>query len=134
MKLSEKQRTLDFIAKRLPMLSPSELRTLTLADRGLRRWADLECGMCYPIGGGWLDVIIERDEETGRPVRKSRDSSSDWYAEPIRDMEASYLRKIAAVCAKHGLHYYKKPSGYVYLSLSPLNEDNYIAEGVSIAL
>jgi hypothetical protein len=75
-----------------------ESETLIRLEMTLHRWSERECG----DGSNWA---IERDEETGKPFNCYHgEGKSRRY--PIADREAGALKRIAKICAAHGLSYY----------------------------
>lgn len=101
-------------------ITTEECGTLRRAELTLHRWAERECG----DGSNWA---IERDETTGKPFNVYHGPGKpSRYAIP--DREAGALRRVAAVCAAYGLHYYHQPDPRgcaLYVSAKPLTDTNY---------
>ena len=98
--------------------------TLRRAQITLHRWAEAECGdsndrCCW---------AIERDDTTGIPYRCTYPHDGKMRRYRIADKEAGALRRVAAVCKAHGLHYYHQtdPRGCsLYVDREPLPDHNY---------
>lgn len=75
-------------------LGVSDCAKLLRAERALRRWHELECG----VNAGH----VERDEDTDKPFFVNRYGNRS----PIRDAEAGALRTVKRVCDEIGLHFY----------------------------
>lgn len=74
----------------------NEISALLSVERGLSRWHELECG----TGNDRVSISVERDEETGKPFKRVQyQTSSGWVDRrtPCRDMEKSYLARLARV-------------------------------------
>lgn len=98
--------------------------TLRRAEMVLHRWAELECG----DSNDYASWAIERDENTGKPYRTFYPHDGKSTRTLIADREAGALRRVQAVCAKHGLYYYHQgdPRGAsLYIAREPLNDTNY---------
>jgi hypothetical protein len=104
-------------------LTESDAATLRRAELALRRWAERECG----DGSRWH---VERDETTGEPWEHYNGDCATIAPKPRRvpDLEAGALRRVAAVCKAHGLHYYHQtdPRGaMLYVSAEPMTDQDY---------
>lgn len=76
-------------------ISRPDAEALRKVAMTLHRWAEMECGIDLPSGH---TLIIERDEETGRPFHHT----SDGYRSPfIADREAGALKRLAAIMARY---------------------------------
>ena len=74
----------------------NEIAALLAVERGLNRWHELECG----TGNDRVSVSVERDEKTGKPFKRVQfQSHSGWVDRktPCRDMEKSYLSRLARI-------------------------------------
>ena len=92
-----------------------ESSTLIRASRALSRWGEAEC-----------NGDIQRDEATGLPFRYF--GSEHQHRCPTADREAGALRRIAAICARAGAHFYHQqdPRGCaLYVGKEPLTEQTY---------
>ena len=98
--------------------------TLRRAELVLRRWAEQECG----DGNDYASWSIERDETTDKPYRCFYPHTGTMTRTPIADREAGALRRVRAVCAANGLHFYHQgdPRGCaLYVAREPLDGSNY---------
>lgn len=72
--------------------------TLRRLEKRLQRWHELECGTCHPAREDWT-VCIERDEETGKPFKRTMGAGygGQWfdYREPCIDDEARVRRALS---------------------------------------
>jgi hypothetical protein len=105
-------------------LSFDEANTLRRAEKVLQRWAEQECG----DGNDHCSWAIERDEKTGVPYKVVYFNSGHDSRYRIADREAGALRRVAAICKAHGLHFYHQtdPRGCaLYVSNEPLPDHNY---------
>ena len=99
--------------------------TLRRCELTLQRWGEGECG---DENGN----CIERDEETGKPYRAHYGTTKTRYSIP--DREAGALRRVAAICKRHMLHYFHQtdPRGCaLYVSHEPLTDSDYAGKGVA---
>lgn len=103
-------------------MSWSEINILRRAERTLHRWAELECG----DGNQYGSWCISRDEETGRPYMEHHHylhgRGQDYTTRtPIADREAGALRRVKAICERHGLSYHHQgdPRGCALYILRP---------------
>ena len=115
------------------------VNTLRRAEKTLHRWAERECG----DSNAFCSWMIERDEQTGVPymVRDSYNSYQcggtvrpNTIKTRIPDRENGALRRVAAICKEHGLHYYHQtdPRGCaLYVAREPLTDQNYFSAGVA---
>lgn len=118
------------IASRLgiPFEAANILRRAQLV---LHRWAEQECG----DGNAFASWAIERDEATGKPFRCVYPHTGKAYRTPIADREAGALRRVAAVCKAHQLHFYHQgdPRGCaLYVAREPLDDQTYSSRGVAV--
>lgn len=124
-------RVMRALATRGITVSPWEARMLRRIERTLHRWAELECG----DGNDYASWCIERDDDTGTPYMAVHPhDGSKSHRVRIADRERGALRRLAAFCARTGLHYYHQtdPRGCaLYLSTAPLPDHNYTA-GVAV--
>ena len=115
----------DRAAARGIRLSFDQARTLRRASLTLSRWSEQESG----DSNDYCSWAIERDPETGKPMRcVYPHKGGSTRRTPIRDLEAGALRRIAAVCAEIGAHYYHQtdPRGAaLYLASEPLTRTEY---------
>lgn len=107
-----------------------ELRRIEMA---LHRWHELECGV--DAGRGGIQVV-ERDNDTGKPVVTVHwnDGHITRYSTP--DREAGAIRRLKALCNSLGLHYYVQgdPRGCaLYIDSAPLS-DNAYTNGISCCI
>lgn len=109
---------------RLPLIAANTLRR---AAKTLHRWHELECG----DSNDYCSWAIERDETTGVPYRMVYPHAAD---KPRRtrtpDRERGALKRVAAICAEHGLSYYVQsdPRGaplYIAPATERLTESDY---------
>lgn len=122
-KAMRRARQLDRIRANLG-LSVEDAETLFRAERVLQRWAELECG----DGNDFASWSIERDEDTGVPYLVTYPHTGKSYRSKIADRERGALRRIAALCAARGLHFYHQsdPRGCaLYVSREPLCDNDY---------
>ncbi len=119
-RLSQRGINLDF----------DEANTLRRAEKTLQRWAELECGNSNSYGS-WG---IERDDNGDGPPFMVHHHYAHGVGKDsvtrtrIADREAGALRRVAAICKGHGLHYYHQtdPRGCaLYVSNEPLPEFDY---------
>lgn len=113
----------ELVARRLG-IPYAAAHTLRRAELVLHRWAELECG----DGNDYASWSIERDENTGKPYLCRYPHQGTATRSLIADREAGALRRVAAVCAELGLHYFHQgdPRGCaLYVSREPLNGSNY---------
>lgn len=83
-------------------LVESEVANLLRAERTLTRWSCRECG----DGSNWA---IERDGDDGdgKPFNVYHGpGSGNGRRYPIADLERAALKRVAAICERHGLSYY----------------------------
>lgn len=112
-------------------LSPADVNTLRRAEITLRGWYT----RCSGDRDDFASWAIERDTDTGIPY---------WCIYPyntvkvsrtrVPDRETGAIRRVKAVCARNGLHYYVQsdPRGAcLYISREPINDCNY-TNGVSM--
>lgn len=102
-----------------------DAKVLRLAETTLQRWAEQECG----TSNDKHSVSIERDETTNKPYRVVRPHKNNQTIKtPIQDREASTLKRVQALTASLGLHFYHQtdPRGCtLYVASEPLNDQNY---------
>lgn len=111
-----------------------EINQLLRAERTLHRWAERECG----DGSDWA---IERDDETGKPMNVYHGQGAR-RAYPIADREAGALRRVKAICDRHGLGFFHQgdPRGCALYVLRPGDvprgepTDAYYTRGIAICL
>jgi hypothetical protein len=122
------------VAERLG-ITTTDAFALNTAARNLCRWYEQECG----DGNQYASWAIERDEETGKPFRVTHYHDGHLRGKPvrtpIRDMEASYTRRITEICQRLGLSFYLQtdPRGMpLYVSREQLNDQNYNTRGASL--
>ena len=105
-------------------IGTEDAAALRRAEKTLHRWDELECGN----GNDYASWCIERDETTGKPYMYTSPHTGEPRREPIPDREAGALRRVAAVCKRHGLYFYHQgdPRGCaLYVSDKPINGGNY---------
>lgn len=101
-----------------------DVHTLRRAQMTLHRWAERECG----DGNDYASWSIERDETTGKPYFCRYPHDGKMRRSPVADREAGALKRVAALCKAHGLHYFHQtdPRGCaLYVSREPLTDSNY---------
>lgn len=128
-KAVRRARQLDRLRETLG-LSAEDAETLFRAERVLQRWAELECG----DGNDYASWSIERDEETGVPYLVTYPHRGPTTRRRVVDRERSALKRIAALCAARGLHFYHQgdPRGCaLYVSKEPLTPSDY-THGVTV--
>ena len=111
------------IARRLD-LAALDIDYLFRIERTLSRWAEQECG----DGNDFASWCIERDETTGKPFRCVYPHTGKMHRTPIADRERGALKRVAAFCKEHGLHFWHQtdPRGCaLYISREPLTDSNY---------
>lgn len=121
-------RKLDSRGITLPM---SAIETLRRAEMTLHRWAEQECG----DGNDYASWCITRDEATGKPYREFHPHNGKASRTLVADREAGALKRVAAICKAHGLHFFHQtdPRGCaLYVSREPLTDVNYSSHGVAI--
>lgn len=108
-----------------------DVNALRRASLTLHGWAEVECGDT----NDYASTSIERDESTGKPFRCIYPHNSNTVTRyAIPDREAGALRRVAAICARVGLHYVHQgdPRGCaLYVSKDPITDGNY-TNGVAI--
>lgn len=107
-----------------------DAQTLRRAQLTLHRWAELECG----DGNDYASWAIERDDETGIPYMCRYPYRGDSTRHRIADREAGALRRVAAVCARYGLHYFHQgdPRGNALrIHTEPMTNSDY-TKGVCV--
>lgn len=105
-------------------LSFDDANTLRRAQITLHRWAEQECG----DGNDYMSWAIERDESTGLPYRVVYPHKGETRRYRVADREAGALRRVKAICAAHGLHFFHQtdPRGCaLYVSNQPLTDSAY---------
>lgn len=120
----------DRLTRRGASLPFDAVNALRRAEITLQRWAEAECGTSNDAGS----YSIERDEETGRPYRHFYGNSGSHFKSAIPDRERGALRRIAAICAEFGLHYFHQtdPRGCaLYVSTEPLTDQTY-TNGIAV--
>lgn len=99
MKQTKRQKTAAFFDRMTNLgFSHAETDALLKAERALRRFAELECG----ISDANRSVSVYRDEETGRPFyRIEYRVGNEWKTstQPKRDTEKSALQTVARILA-----------------------------------
>lgn len=103
---------------------------LRRAQMTLHRWAELECGDSTP----YSSFAIERDDATGKPRMHVYPHSGRSHSYAIPDREVGALKRIAATCQAHGLHYFHQtdPRGCaLYVAREPLTDTNYSSRGIA---
>lgn len=133
---SETYQLMSDLGARGLSMSFEDVNTLRRAQLTLHRWDELECG----DSNEYASWAIERDETTGAPymVRYIHDRNAPITPrrQRIPDREAGALRRVAAICAKYGAHYYHQgdPRGCaLYVGPEPLPDNNY-TRGVAICV
>jgi len=119
------------LARREIDIEQETARQLRRIERTLHRWAELECG----DGDEYKSWVITRDEATDKPYMEYHfhDGRVRRYATP--DREAGALKRLAAICKRHGIHYYHQtdPRGCaLYLSREPMTDENYSSIGTPV--
>lgn len=106
-------------------LTVEQSTALLRAERVLSRWSAAECG----DGNERASWAIERDEDgDGKPYKVIHWHDGRTTRYPVADKERGALRRVAAICAAAGLHYYHQndPRGCaLYVSREPLTDSNY---------
>ena len=100
------------------------VNTLRRAEKTMHRWAEIECG----DGNDYSSWSIERDEATGKPYLCTYPQDGKMRRHRIADRENGALKRIAAICQAHGLHFYHQtdPRGCaLYVNNEPLPDNNY---------
>jgi hypothetical protein len=98
-----------------------DVGTLLSVERGLQRWHELECG----TGDDRVSVSVERDEATGKPMRRVQYMGRDgkWIDRktPCRDMEKANLRRLSRVMEGKAVRAYVQgdPRGCALYILRP---------------
>lgn len=114
----------------MPMADVGILRRAALT---LHRWAEQECG----DGNDYGSWCITRDETTGKPYREYHPNNGNTATRTlIADREAGALKRVKAICARHGLQFYHQtdPRGCaLYVAKEPMAGDSYSSVGVAIA-
>jgi len=109
-----------------------ELDALLRCERTLSRWAEAEC-----------NGEIQRDEETGKPVRYSGAQTGKLFSLGLTpDREAAALKRATALAALHGLTIYHQsdPRGCTLYLIRPgdipegKDVDAYYTNGVAICI
>jgi len=123
------------LARRGVNMDYTDANTIRRAALTLHRWNELECG----DSDQWKAWSIERDETDGRAYMamhfygsRSNGATSTRYR--IADREAGALRRVAAICAKYGAHYFHQtdPRGAsLYIAAQPLTDQTYSGQGVA---
>ena len=125
MKLTTKAEKIHRLYARLAEIGFSfeESSSLIRASRALSRWGEAEC-----------NGDIQRDEKTGAPFRYF--GSEHQHRCPTADREAGALRRIAAICARAGAHFYHQadPRGCsLYVGSLPMTDNNY-SNGIAVCI
>lgn len=92
-------------------VSSTEINQLMRAERTLGRWATAEC-----------NGEIQRDESTGQAYRHYGNvTSGPFLTVKIADREAGALKRVADICARHGLAFYHQgdPRGCALYIIRP---------------
>lgn len=109
-------------------LSFDEVNTLRRAELTLQRWSELECGDSN-VCGSWVIERGDVGDGDGIPYMvHHRFDNGIFTRTRIADREAGALRRVAAICQAHGLHFYHQtdPRGCaLYVSNEPLPDNNY---------
>ena len=119
---TETQALIDRTRTRGINLSFDDANALRRAQITLHRWAELECGE----GNNCASWSIERDGETSKPYRCHYPHNGAMRRHSIPDREAGALKRVAAICAANGLHFYHQtdPRGCaLYIGIEPLTDD-----------
>src|SRR3990167_8610343 len=107
-----------------------DANTLRRAELTLQRWHELECG----DGNNYGSWEIERDDNGDGPPfmvhhHYQHGNGKDTVTRTrIADREAGALRRVAAICARLGAHYYHQtdPRGCaLYISAEPFAPFDY---------
>lgn len=105
-------------------LSLDEVAQLRRAEKTLQRWAEQEC-----------NGDIQRDETTGKAfAHYGRGTNGPFLTSAIADREAGALKRVAAICANAGIHFYHQgdPRGCaLYVAREPLTDQTYSTRGVA---
>ena len=106
-------------------MNNAEINQLIRAERTLGRWAEMECG----DGNDYGSWAIERDEEgpsAGKPFMVHHHylhgKGKDYVTRTaIPDREAGALRRVAAICGRHGVTFFHQtdPRGCSLYILRP---------------
>ena len=97
--------------------------TLRRAAMTLHRWDEACCG----TGNDYASWSTERDEDTGIPYRCTYPHYGKSTRVRIPDLEKGAEARVAEICARHGLHWYRQtdPRGCaLYIGKAPLTESN----------
>src|SRR4029077_2740899 len=108
----------------------SDVSTLRRAQMTLHRWAELECG----DGNDYSSWAIERDEESDLPYMCIYPHNGEMRRHRVADREKGALRRIAAICARIGIHFYHQtdPRGCaLYVSAEPIKDNDY-TRGIAV--
>lgn len=122
-KVIRRARQMDRLRETLG-LSVEDAEVLFRAERVLQRWAAMECG----DGNDFASWIIERDEDTDVPYLVTYPHTGKSYRRKVADREKGALKRVAALCAARGLHFYHQsdPRGCaLYVSREPLAANDY---------
>ena len=118
------------LARRGVEMDYTDANTIRRAALTLHRWNELECG----DSDQWKSWGIERDETDGRAYMATYPHSGESRRTLIADREAGALRRVAAICAKYGAHYFHQtdPRGAsLYISAEPMSDQTYSGQGVA---
>lgn len=115
----------DQLLKLTPGVTFEDCAVLRRAASILTRWTELECG----DSDDYASWAIERDETTEVPYYIVRPyNSNNVQKRRIPDREKGALKRVAAICARLGLHFYNQtdPRGLpLYVDKEPLPDNNY---------
>lgn len=108
------------------------VRQLRRIEQRLHRWAENECGN----SNGRASWCIVRDEDTGTPYRETHYyDGTGSIRHRVADLETAALKRLAALCATHKLHYWHQtdPRGCaLYIAREPMTDSDYPSIGVAI--
>ena len=112
-------------------LSLADAQILRKAELTLHAWAEKRCGWSTSGPYGASFVLVRDEDGDNKPYIEIHPNSSlktRW--EPIPDLEAGALHRIAEVCKRNGLEFYRQgdPRGcslYVARAGTGLTSSNY---------
>ena len=108
--------------------------TLRRAEMTLHRWAEGECG----DSNDYASWCLVRDDD-GKTYRETYPHTATRSTRTrIADRETGALKRVAAVCGRHGLAFYQQgdPRGcalYVAPAMAGMNDTNYPSVGLAIS-
>lgn len=131
--LETARRFLPTLRRLAPAATLDDAHELVKCELTLHRWAEQECG----DSDDYSSWCITRDETSGVPYFEQHAHAP--FSRPVRyaipDREKGALRRVAAVCARLGLHYYQQtdPRGVsLYVADVPIDDVTYSAVGRAV--